>query len=415
MRTPSTARACRIAAGVVSILIATAAGAQVEPAAKPPSGISAAIGEVLNRAIASITAKHYEEAESALATLDWSSLSPRERSRAEQILFNVDFFEKRYDEARAHLLNAVDAGGLTPAEASRAQYQAAQLLMTQKKWSEGAAALEQWFATAVSPDANAYYLQAVAYYQMGDYARALPPAQRAVDLATEPKESWLQLVLALHIRRAEYADAVPVLQQLISLAPNKKTYWMQLSSVYGQAKDYRSALAITQLAYNAGFLTQDSEIRRFADLLLFNEEPARGARVLEAAIANESVSLDEKLYEKIADCWIAAGDLDKALPPLARAAELASTGDLFVKLGELHVQRSEFAAAQLALETGIRKGGLDDVGKAQYLVGVALFEQDRLEAARSHFESALSSDEWRDVATRYLRTIATLVGSQSVL
>ena len=63
------------------------------------------------------------------------------------------------------------------------------------------------------------------------------------------------------------AEAIPVLQQLIEAAPDKKRYWMQLSSVYVQMEDYANGLAIMQLAYNVGLLTEDSEIRRLADLL----------------------------------------------------------------------------------------------------------------------------------------------------
>ena len=73
-------------------------------------------------------------------------------------------------------------------------------------------------------------------------------------------------------------------------------------------------------------MTEDSEVRRLADLLLFNDVPYRGAQVLEAAIEKKIVNLDDKLYEKLANCWIAAGEFDKSVPPLQRAAEMATHG-----------------------------------------------------------------------------------------
>ncbi|HJR71490.1 MAG TPA: hypothetical protein VKA43_15720 [Gammaproteobacteria bacterium] len=101
-----------------------------------------------------------------------------------------------------------------------------------------------------------------------------------------------------------------------------------------QLEDYANGLAVMQLASNVGLVTEDSEVRRLADLLLFNDVPYRCGQVLEGGIEKKIVTLDEKLYEKLANCWIAAGELDKSVAPLQRAAELAPSGDTFVRLGE---------------------------------------------------------------------------------
>ena len=134
------------------------------------------------------------------------------------------------------------------------------------------------------------------------------------------------MLLALYLQKDQYKDAIPLLQRLIALVPEKKTYWTQLSAVYGQMEDYPNALAIMQLAYGSGLVTEDAEFRRLADLLVFNGVPYRGAQVLEAGIEKKAVTVDDKLYEKLANCWIAAGELDKAIQPLQRAAELSGTG-----------------------------------------------------------------------------------------
>ena len=245
--------------------------------------ISAATGEVLNGAIEALNAERYDEATNAIATLDRESLSPFERSRVEQILFNVAYKQERFGDARAHLQSAIDAGGLNAQEVSQARYQSAQLFMQEKRWSEGEAALEEWLATATRPNPSAQYLLAVARYQSNDFDGALAPARAAVELQEQPQESQLSLLASLHLQAERYHDAVPVLQRLTIVAPAKKTYWLQLSSVYGQLEDYTNSAAIMQLAHNAGLLTEDAELRRFADLLLFTDQPERAATVLEEA------------------------------------------------------------------------------------------------------------------------------------
>ena len=395
-------------AAIAAIGLATQASAQSksdkEKKESAPT-IDVATGKALNTAIEALTAEKYADAQAAIATLKLDKLSPYERGKVEQILFNISYAQEKYDEARQHLQKAIDSGGLNEQEISTARYQSAQLYMTQEKWKEGAAALEEWFKTAPNPNSAAYYLLAVAYYQMENYNKALPPAQKAVELMDKPQEGWITMLLALYLQKDRYKDAVPLLQRLINLVPDKKTYWMQLSAVYGQMEDYPNALAIMQLAYGAGLVTEDSEVRRLADLLLFNEVPYRGAQVLEAGIEKKTVKIDDKVYEKLANCWIAAGELEKALQPLAKGAELASTGELYVRLGEVNIQREDWAGATAALDKGLNKGMLKDAANAQMLMGIALYNQKKLSEAKTWFQRSAQSEKHRQMSRGYLQLI----------
>ena len=248
----------------------------------------------------------------------------------------------------------------------------------------------------------------MAYYQQEQYAKALPPAKKAVELMEKPNESWLGMLSALYLQREQFKDAMPVLQQLINVAPGKKTYWLQLSSIYGQLEDYPNALAVMQVAYNAGLVTEDSDLRRLADLLMFNSVPYRGAQVLETAIEKKNVKLDEKLYEKLANCWIAASEYDKAISPLQRSAELSSTGDTFVRLGELQIQREDWSGAVTAVQRGIDKGQLKDPANAQLLMGIAHYSKKEYKDARPFLERAAQSTKYRQTATQYLQAIKAM-------
>src|SRR5688572_21673137 len=294
-------------------------------AAAPSNDIDAQTGRILNEAIELMNAGNNTGAAQKIGTLQLERLSPYERGTVERILFNISYEQDRYEEARGHLQKAIDSGGLNAQQIDEARYQSAQPYIQEEKWREGAAALEEWFKTAANPNSAAYYMLTVAYYQLEDFDRALAPAKKAVELMdpAKPNESWLNMLSALYLQREEFRESIPVLQQLITVAPGKKIYWMQLSQVYGQLEDYPNALASMQLAHHLGLVTEDAEIRRLADLLVFNGIPYRGGQVLEAAIEQKIVALDEKLYEKLANCWIAAGELDKSVAPLQRAAELA--------------------------------------------------------------------------------------------
>ena len=416
-------RYCKLL-GAVILLAAFQVSFAQQPAKKegdkapPAATVGIETGKVLNEAIELLNKEDFKAASAKIETLKLDKLSPYERSKVEQIMFNISYSQEKYDEARGHLQKAIDSGGLNAQEIEQARYQAAQLYMQQEKWKEGAAALEEWFKTATKPNSSAYYLLAVAYYQQGVaatgktatdlFGKALVPAKKAVELMEKPQESWLAMLSALYLQREEYKESIPVLQQLIALAPAKKTYWMQLSSIYGQIEDYPNALATMQIAYNAGLVTEDSELRRLADLLLFNAVPYRGAQVLESAIEKKTVKLDEKLYEKLANCWIAAGEFDKATGPLQKSAELSATGDTFVRLGELQAQREEWGASITALQKGIEKGQLKDTANAQLMMGVAYYSQKNYKEARTFFERASQSAKHKQIATSYLQAIKAL-------
>jgi len=394
--------------GISSESFAASEGKGSEQKTTPAQMIDAATGKVLTEAIEALNAEQYDTARQAIAKLNLDKLSPYERSQVEQILAAVEQSQENYPAARQHLAAAIAAGGLNELDISRLHYQIAQLWLAQEKWKEGAAALEEWFKTSTNPNSAAYYLLAVAYYQQELLDRALPPAQKAVDLAEKPQESWLQLVLALHMQKEHWRETIPLLTRLIGMFPDKKIYWLQLSSVYGQLEQYPKALAIMQIAYNSGLIVDDSDVRRLADLMLFNEVPYRCGQLLEQAIAKKMVKVDSKLYEKQANCWIAAREYSKAIDPLAKAAELSENGDLYVRLGEVHVQRSEWGDASDAFSKGINKGGLRDKGNAQLMLGIALYNQKELSKAKSWFEKAKSFDRQRKTAEGYLQLIQAL-------
>lgn len=367
--------------------------------------ISERTGEQLNEAIEFLNNDDYASAQAVLADINLEKLSPYERSRVEQIWSGIEYAQGNYAAARGHLEQAIAAGGFNENEASQARYQIAQIYMTEEDWVKGAAALEEWFRTAKNPNSSAYYLLAAAYYQQEDLNKALVPAKKAVELTERPQASWIELLLALYLTREEYDEAIPLLEQLIAMEPEKKTHWLRLSSLYQQQENYGEALAAMQVAYNAGYLSQQSEYVRLADMLRFNEIPYRAARVLEKAIEDGNVKADSEIYEKLADCWIQARDFEEAIPPLGRAAGMSENGELFLRLGQVQVQREEWSAAVEALQNALDKGGLEDAGQAQVLMGISLFNQKKLQDARDWFQRASRSEKHRDLARDYIRLI----------
>ncbi len=111
-------RYCKLLGAV--ILLAAFQVSSAQQAAKkdektPAPTIDAATGKVLNEAIELLNKEDFKAASAKIETLKLDKLSPYERSKVEQIMFNISYSQEKYDEARGHLQKAIDAGGLNAA------------------------------------------------------------------------------------------------------------------------------------------------------------------------------------------------------------------------------------------------------------------------------------------------------------
>ena len=413
----------RTIAVILLVLFALAPGAlaQQPPGQQPAAGdkdkdkekdkgrsgatVDPATGKRMNEAVEQINAGKYAEAKATLGKLSLDKLSPYEGSRVHQLFAAIEQGQGRYGAARDHLAKAIASEGLNEQEVSAARFQIAQFFMAEDKWKEGAEALKQWFATAQNPNSAAYHLLAVAYYQLGNYGAALEPAQKAIDMSGgRPQESWLQLLLALRLEREEFGQAVPILRHLVDAAPHKKTYWLQLSAVHAQLGSFEEAAVPLQLAYYAGLL-DPTDIERLSQILLRIGIPYRAAQLLGKAMSESKVPVTAKNYELLANAWVASRDYDKSIQPLRKAAELSDNGELYLRLAEVYVQKEDWGNASEAARAALNKGKLKSTGGAQLLMGVASYNQKKVDEAKTWFERARGHADNRQQADGWLAHI----------
>lgn len=372
---------------------------------EPPRVMSAHTGEIVMKASKLVDAKDYAEARKVLSKLSLYQLNPYARSRVELILARIDNIQENYASARRHLQQALASGGLSAQETARVQLNIARLFMIEENWAAAAASLEEWLQHAADPSSTAYYMLAMAYYQLGDSTRALAPAQKAVQLMEKPQAARMELLLALYLEHKDYEEAIELSRRLVSTWPQKKSYWLRLSSLYQVVENYDMALATLQVAYNAGYFTRDAEYLRLADLLRFNHIPHRCARILEEALASGTIEASVDSYQKLGNCWIAAREFEKAIAPFRQAAQLAGDGKLYMRLAEVQMRKDDWEGVVRAVHNALDKGGLDDKAHAQLMLGIALFKQNELAQARDWFERAANDEDYRETATAYIKAI----------
>jgi tetratricopeptide (TPR) repeat protein len=247
---------------------------------------------------------------------------------------------------------------------------------------------------------------------MGDLDAAIEKTREAIALSDEPRENWIRMLYGLYTEKQDFEKATPVLEELLLRFP-KKEYWVQLALIYGAREDYEVSLAVQQIAYAQGFLTGDRELRRLARSYLYHDLPYPAAQVMARGLEEGRIDADSDAYLLLANSWIAAREFDRSLPPLKKAAELADDGNLYVRLGQVQMQREEWSEAARMLRKALDKGDLGDPGNAALLLGIALYNDSKEEEARRYFARAREFEDTRAEADRWISHLARERASRS--
>lgn len=395
----------------LAVFSCTAAYAQraAEGSDSAPQDISAQTGRILSEAIEFLNNDQFDQARARLGDLRVDRLSPFEKSRLHQLLFNLEMNDEDYPGAREQLQLAIDSGGLNAVELSQMRYQMAQLFVQEEKYAEAAAALEAWIASEAMPNSAAYYLLSASYYYQELFDKALPNAQKAVDLAGDaPQEPWLQMLASLHMQKEDYDAALPVVKRMVNLFPDKKVYWMQLAGLYSAKEDYSNALVVLEFANYAGMLTEGREIQQLADLYSVQEIPYRAAVTLEKALNDGKIEKTRQNVEKLGNTWTAAREFEKAVPVLRQAGSLSEDGNLYVIAGQVQQQLADWEGSIESFQDALEKGRVRDDAYVEYLIGYSYSELDRYDEARTHLRRAARDPEHKSSAESLIRFIDSI-------
>jgi tetratricopeptide (TPR) repeat protein len=127
--------------------------------------------------------------------------------------------------------------------------------------------------------------------------------------------------------------------------------------------------------------------------------------VIEKALADNLIEGESSAYELLSNSWIAAREYEKSVVPLQRAAELSEDGEIYVRLAQVQLQREKWTEAESALKRALQKGGLQNLGSAQLLMGIVYYSQSRPHEALSWFGQATQHELSREEAQNWVKYI----------
>jgi tetratricopeptide (TPR) repeat protein len=321
---------------------------------------------------------------------------------------------ERYPEARESLEIALEQDALPDVSTNAIRFNLAQLYMSEEKFQKAVGMFELWIATAENPGAQAEFYMAAAYAQTEQYDKALPHARLAVAKSKSPVEQYMAVQLALEFQSGNLLESLDLLKQLATLFPRKR-YYMQLAYSYSSMGEEGQALAMLELADVQGFIEKNDEVVNLAQRYMFQSLPYQAAKIVEKAFDDGIMEETSENYELLANSLLHAREYDSALDPLAKAAEMAEDGDLYIRLAQVYLEVENWKSARAALEAAVDKGGLRDPGNAQLLLGISNFNEKRFQSARTAFQTAMKDDNTAKSAKRWLEHVNREINKESDL
>ncbi|WP_225666690.1 hypothetical protein [Thalassolituus oleivorans] len=264
-------------------------------------------------------------------------------------------------------------------------------------------------ATAVPP--STFALLAICLQIQQRYGESIPWLNKAINtqaaLQKLPEENWLVMLASALYQTKSYNKAAQALGQLTTLNPNNESYWLQRASMYQLLEQPQQQLAVLELAYSGGYLTQESSLIALAQLLIAQGVPERAARLLQQWLAdndkNLTVSDSEANMKLLATAWQLGREDDDAAIVLSQAAIKTNEPQLAVYAMQLAVRRSSCVAAEGFLSQA-QELGLDSnkKGDGLLLVGGCAFDNGDKNTARRYFQQALGVAGSAVVAQQWL-------------
>lgn len=198
----------------------------------PSRQFSAAAGKVVSEALLLIDAGKHEDALAQLLTLsNGVSLNAYERSTVYQMQGSAYYELNQYEKAIGAFENAVQAGGLLPAETKMLKLNAAQLRIGNGQYAKGAAALEDYFLRGGESKPQLIEILVQAWVQADELAKALPWAEQWFETAAPKERRHYDLMNYLYANLGMKDYQADILSQMILLWPDDDTLRSALSVI----------------------------------------------------------------------------------------------------------------------------------------------------------------------------------------
>jgi tetratricopeptide (TPR) repeat protein len=368
-------------------------------------GISERVFKTMDDAQALLDAKDLDGAREALeATLE-RRISNYERAQLLNMLGYTWYEKDDLERARSTYREALALEDLPDSMLITLNLTLGQVYLIDEYYAEAEEHLRRLLAFENQDTPSNRVLLVATLLGQERYEDALEPLRSAiaeVEASGEaPRENWLSMLSSIYYEMDDMQNMREVVEKLTVLYPREQ-YLMNLAALHGQLGDEERQLALAEALLDDGRITRPPQISLLVNLFLGAGLPHKAATLLERELQRGRLERDVANLELLSQAWYMSADVDRAIEPLAGAAELSDDGDLYLRLARLHMDAGRWDAADGAAAAALEKGGLREEGQAWLLRGMADVRLHRFVEARRRFEKAADFEETQRYADQWL-------------
>jgi hypothetical protein len=238
-----------------------------------------------------------------------------------------------------------------------------------------------------------------AHYIKGDYKGTIDFVNHYNDeqikAGKTPKEQSINLVLSSCLKLDDNDCATKALERMVSYYP-KPDYWQNLlySLFQQEGQTDKSLLQVYRLAADVDVLKRPDDYTEYAQLAIEAGSPGEAQSILERGMA-KNIFTDPKLIDRnkrlLANAKQQAEQDRASLDKIAKDAAAGKTGDKDVSVGLAYIGYKQYDKAVEAITRGLSKPGVQNMGEANLLLGIAQLGAGHKEEAQKAF-SAVKGD-----------------------
>ncbi|KAF1686829.1 hypothetical protein B1992_05390 [Pseudoxanthomonas broegbernensis] len=328
-----------------------------EPSAKPSPKVGKKLGKLIDVYNGEDYAQTRALADEILATAGANEYdSALAAQLGAQAAYNLD----DNPGAKAYLQQAIDFNGLENNGHYQSMLMLAQLQLADDEIEPGLATLDRFLAETHSRRPEDLILKGQALYQAERYQEAIPVLKQAIELAPEPKDNWIQLLLACYAETEQYPEAIALAEQQAAKNPADKKSKMNLASVYAQADRTDKAAEVLEALRAQGQLTEEREYRQlYITYANMDNREKDVIAVIDEGMRKGVLKPDYQTHLALAQSYYYSEQIPQAIENWQKAAPMSKDGETYLNLARVLWQEGRIPeakqAAQQALSKGVRK------------------------------------------------------------
>jgi tetratricopeptide (TPR) repeat protein len=309
--------------------------------------------------------------------------------------------KKDYGAAAKYLEDALAQHGLSGPAEQQMRAQLSQLRMGSGDPKTVLANIEPRYKSGANLAPEELIALGAAYLKQQRYREALAPLQKGVAATRNPDLSWRRALYAAYVGVGQDKEAAQVLETVVRDQPSAKDDWIRLSALYFKGGDKERAQATIEVANRLGYIDTPEQRLQLIALTAQIGAPFQAGSTLKLWMEAGKLPRSAENLRNLAALWVQARETSLAVPAIQDAVNAKPSGELYLQLGQLHLDREEYREAAQALQQGLAMGGKS--GPAWMALGIAQYQQADVDAAVKAFREAGSYPANKALAAQWIK------------